>query len=120
MSQYVDGFVIPIPKNKVAEYRRLARKAAKMWKEHGALDFRECIGDDLEVKGVTPFGRFAKTKPGETVVFSWVIFKSRKHRDQANARIMKDARMAALGEASGKIFDCRRMAYGGFKTLIQL
>lgn len=100
MSQYIDGFVIPVAKNKVAAYRRLARRAAKMWKDHGALDFRESVGDDLAVKGMMPFGRFAKTKPGEAVVFSWVIFKSRKHRDQANARIMKDPRMAALGEAS--------------------
>lgn len=120
MSQYIDGFVIPVPKNKVAEYRRLARQAAKLWKEHGALDFRESIGDDLEVKGMTPFGRFAKTKPGETVVFSWVVFKSRKHRDQANARLMKDPRTTALCEASGQLFDCKRMAYGGFKTIAQL
>ncbi|NOS68456.1 MAG: DUF1428 domain-containing protein [Verrucomicrobia bacterium] len=120
MSQYIDGFVIPVAKNKIAAYRRLARRAAKMWKDHGALDFRESSGDDLEVKGMTPFGRFAKTKPGETVVFSWVIFKSRKHRDQANASIMNDPRMAALGEASNKIIDCKRIAYGGFKTIVQL
>ncbi len=120
MSQYIDGFVIPVPKNKIAAYRRLARRAAKMWKDHGALDFRESVGDDLAVTGMTPFGRFAKTKPGEPVVFSWVIFKSRKHRDQANARLMKDPRMAALGEASSKIIDCKRIAYGGFNTLVQL
>lgn len=118
MSQYVDGFVIPIPKNKVAEYRRLARKAAKMWKEHGALDFRECIGDDLEVKGVTPFGRFAKTKPGETVVFSWIVFKSRGHRDRVNAKVMKDPRIKDMCDPKNMPFDAKRMCYGGFEILV--
>src|SRR5688572_25111640 len=118
MSQYVDGFVLPIPKNKVADYRRVARKAGKIWKEHGALDYRECVGDDLEVKGFTPFRRLAKAKPGETVVFAWAVFKSRKHRDQVNARIMEDARIAAMCGETKKIFDCKRMAYGGFKTLV--
>ena len=119
MSEYVDGFVIPVPKDKVADYRRLAKKAAKLWQECGALDYRECVGDDLAVKNVTPFTRLAKTKPGETVIFSWVTFKSRKHRDEVNARLMKDPRMKKMGEESHAIFDCKRMAYGGFKTLVQ-
>ena len=120
MSTYVDGFVIPIPKSKIADYKRLAQKAGKLWKDCGALDYHECVGDDLEVKGFTPFGKFVKTKPGETVVFSWVTFKSRKHRDQVNARLMKDPRMTKLGEDSESIFDCKRMAYGGFKSVVHL
>ncbi|MDQ3623365.1 MAG: DUF1428 domain-containing protein [Verrucomicrobiota bacterium] len=120
MSQYVDGFVIPLPKNKIEEYRRLAEKAAQIWKEHGALDYWECIGDDLDAKDFVPFPELARTSPDETVVFSWVVFESREHRDQVNARIMADPRLKEMGDPNNQPFDCKRMAYGGFKTLVHV
>ena len=118
MPEYVDGFLLSVPKNKLADYRRIARKAGRIWKEYGALDYRECAGDDLKIKGFVNFSSAAKTKPAETVVFSWAVFKSRKHRDQVNAKIMKDPRIAAMGGECEKLFDCKRMAYGGFTTIV--
>ena len=118
MSQYIDGFVIPIATKNITAYRRIASKAGKIWIEHGALDYRECVGDDLNIKGFAAFPAMVKTKRGETVVFSWAAFKSRKHRDQVNKRIMKDPRIAAMADECGKIFDCKRMIYGGFKTIV--
>ena len=94
MAHYVDGFVIPLPKKNVGEYRREAQKAGKVWRDHGALEFRECVGDDLDIKMGKPFTRGIKTKPGETVLFSYIVFKSRAHRDRVNARVMKDPRIA--------------------------
>lgn len=120
MSQYVDGFVIPIPKGKLAEYRRMARLACKVWREHGALDYRECVGDDLEVKWGIPFPKLAKTKPEETVVFSWITFKSRKHRDLVNAKAMVDPRLKKMMDAKDQPFDCKRMSYGGFRTMVEI
>jgi uncharacterized protein YbaA (DUF1428 family) len=117
MARYVDGFVLPVPKNKVAAYRRMARKAGRIWREYGALEFCECVGDDLKVKGVAPFPRRIKAKPGETVMFSWIAFKSRAHRDRVNAKVMKDPRIANMDPASMP-FDSRRMMYGGFKVLV--
>jgi uncharacterized protein YbaA (DUF1428 family) len=118
---YVDGFVIPLPKKNLATYRKMAQKAAKVWKEHGALEIRECVGDDLEIKDVFTFTKLAKTKPDETVVFSWITYKSRAHRDKVNAAVMKDPRMNALcGEGGEMPFDCKKMAYGGFKTIVDL
>jgi uncharacterized protein YbaA (DUF1428 family) len=114
---YVDGFVIPVPKKKVQAYRRIARKAGKIWREHGALEVRECVGDDLAVKGLVPFPRRLKLKPGETVVFSWIVFKSRAHRDRVNANVMKDPRLAAMDPTTVP-FDVKRMLYGGFKVLV--
>jgi uncharacterized protein YbaA (DUF1428 family) len=120
MSQYVDGFVIPLPKNKIEEYRRMAEKAAQIWKEHGALDYWECIGDDLDAKDVVTYTQLAKASPDETVVFSWVVYESREHRDQVNAKIMADPRMKEMCDLNSPPFDFKRMAYGGFKTLIHL
>ena len=114
---YVDGFVIPVPKKKVQAYRRIALKAGKIWREYGALEFRECVGDDLAVKGMVPFSRRIKLKPGETVVFSWIVFKSRAHRDRVNAKVMKDPRLARMDPKSMP-FDVKRMLYGGFKILV--
>lgn len=120
MSKYIDGFVLPVPKSKLAAYTRLSRKAAKIWKKHGALDYRECVGEDLEPKkdftGVG-FQKLAKAKEGETVVFSWILYKSRKHRDKVNAKVMADPKIA---EMCGKDmpFDVKRMAYGGFKSFV--
>jgi len=120
MPEYVDGFLLSVPKNKLAEYKRVASKAAKIWKEHGALDYRECTGDDLNIKGFVNFAAAIKAKPNEVVIFSWATFKSRKHRDQVNAKIMKDERMNEMCPQTAEIFDCKRMAYGGFQTLVQV
>ena len=114
---YVDGFVLPVPKKNVEAYRRLAQKAGKIWREHGALEYRECVGDDLDVKIAVPFPRRIRLKPGETVVFSWIVFKSRAHRDRVNAKVMADPRIAQMCPESMP-FDCKRMVYGGFKILV--
>lgn len=116
---YVDGFLLPLPKKNLAAYRGIARKAAKIWKEHGALDYRECVGDDLDHKDMLGFPAVIKPKKGETVVFSWITYKSRKHRDAVNAKVMKDPRLANMMAGKAMPFDCKRMAYGGFKTLVQ-
>ena len=114
----VDGFVLPVPKKSLQAYRRMARKAGKIWREHGALEFRECAGDDLKVKGVVTFPRMVKPKHGETVMFSWIVFKSQAHRDAVNAKVMKDPRLAKMIDLQSMPFDCKRMAYGGFKVLV--
>src|SRR5687768_18578002 len=115
---YVDGFLLPVPKRKVQAYRRIARRAGRIWREHGALEFRECAGDDLAPKGALPFTRVIKTKPGETVFFSWIVFKSRAHRDRVNAKVMKDPRMDM--DPKDMPVDMKRMVYGGFKALVDL
>jgi uncharacterized protein YbaA (DUF1428 family) len=120
MARYVDGFVLPVPKKKMDAYKRMARKAGKIWREHGALEFRECVGDDLNVKGIVPFPRRIKSKPGETVMFSWITFKSRAHRDKVNAKVMKDPRLAKSMEPKNVPFDVKRMLYGGFKVLVDV
>jgi len=114
---YVDGFVIPIPKKNLAAYRRMARKAGRIWREHGALEFRECVADDINVKVGLPFSRLTKLKPGETVLFSWIVYRSRAHRDRVNARVMKDPR---LHMKTPMPFDIKRMSYGGFEVLVNL
>jgi uncharacterized protein YbaA (DUF1428 family) len=119
--RYVDGYVLPVPKKNLPAYRRMAQKAAGIWREHGALEYRECAGDDLEVKaaaafGVTPFPRSLKLKRGETVIFSWILFKSRAHRDRVNAKVMSDPRLAKM--PTPMPFDVKRMVYGGSKILV--
>ena len=116
---YVDGYVLPVPKKNLPAYRRMARLGGKIWREHGALEFRECAGDDLAVKFGVPFPRLLKLKAGETAVFSWIVFKSRAHRDRVNAKVMKDPRLAKMMDAASMPFDCKRMVYGGFKTMVQ-
>jgi uncharacterized protein YbaA (DUF1428 family) len=116
--RYVDGFVLAVPKKNLESYRRMAQKAGKVWRDHGALEFRECAGDDLKVKMGMPFPRMIKLKSGETVVFSWIVFKSRAHRDTVNAKVMKDARLAKMMDVKSMPFDPKRMAYGGFKVLV--
>ena len=118
MARYVDGYVLPVPKKKVDAYRRMAQKAGKIWREHGALEFRECVGDDLKVKFGKPFPRGVRAKPGETVFFSYIVYKSRAHRDRVNAKVMKDPRMANM-EMEAMPFDSRRMLYGGFKVFVE-
>jgi len=116
--RYVDGFVLPVPKKKLPEYLRMARKAAKIWREYGALDYKECVGDDLDVTMGVPFPRQIRSKPGETVVFSYIVYRSRAHRDRVNAKVMKDPRIAEMCDPKSMPFDARRMVYGGFKVLV--
>ncbi|HKA42206.1 MAG TPA: DUF1428 domain-containing protein [Burkholderiales bacterium] len=115
---YVDGYVVPVPKKKIETYRRLAQKASRVWREHGALEYRECVADDVKPGKRTSFPRSVKLKPGETVVFAYVVFKSRAHRDRVNAKVMKDPRLADMMDIKALPFDARRMFWGGFKTLV--
>jgi uncharacterized protein YbaA (DUF1428 family) len=116
--KYVDGFVLVVPKKNLKAYARMASLGGKIWKEHGALEYRECVGEDLKVKFGVPFPKVTKAKAGETVVFSWIVYKSRKHRDQVNAKVMKDPRLGAMMEGKEMPFDVKRMAYGGFDVLV--
>jgi uncharacterized protein YbaA (DUF1428 family) len=120
MPGYVDGFVLPVPKKSVSAYRRMAQKAGKVWREHGAVEFRECVGDDLTVKMGMSFPRQMKLKRGETVFFSFIVFKSKAHRDRVNAKVMKDPRLAAMMDTKAMPFDVKRMVYGGFKILVDV
>ena len=118
MARYVDGYVLPVPKKNVQAYRRLAQKAGKIWREHGALQYVESVGDDLKVRTLVGFPQRVKLKPGETVVFSWIVFKSRTHRDRVNAKVMQDPRLTSM--AGPMPFDMKRMVYGGFTVLVDL
>jgi len=117
---YVDGFVLVIPEGNLDAYRRQARMAGRVWREHGALEYRECVGDDLDTEMGVAFPRLVKAKPGETVVFSWIVYKSRAHRDRVNARVMEDPRLAGMMEPEAMPFDAKRMTYGGFKVLVDV
>jgi uncharacterized protein YbaA (DUF1428 family) len=117
---YVDGFVVPVPKKSVDAYRRMARKAGKIWREYGALEFRECIADDVKKGKVTSFPQAVKLKPNETVALSWIVYKSRAHRDRVNAKVMKDPRLHEMMETKDVPFDAKRMIYGGFKLLVDI
>jgi len=114
---YVDGFVVPVPTKSLAAYRRMAQLTAKVWKEHGAVEVRECVADDVKVGKWTSFPQSVKLKRGETVVFSWIAYKSRAHRDSVNAKAMKDPRLAEMMNPKSLPFDGKRMIYGGFKDL---
>lgn len=116
--KYVDGYVLPVAKKNLPAYRRLAQKAEKIWREHGALEYKECAGDDLNMKFGLPFPRLMKLKRGETVVFSYIVFKSRAHGDRVNSMVMKDPRIASMCDPENMPFDAKRMACGGFKTLV--
>ena len=118
--RYVDGFVLPVPKKKLQAYRRMAQKAGKIWREHGALEFRECVADDVKVGKRMSFPRSVKLKRGETVFFSYIVYKSRADRDRVNAKVMKDPRVADMMDPKAMPFDARRMIYGGFKVLVDL
>jgi uncharacterized protein YbaA (DUF1428 family) len=117
---YVDGFLLPVGKQKVAAYLAMSRRAGKIWKEHGALEYRECVGDDLNIKNMTGFPKVTRVKPGETVVFSWIVYKTRAHRDSVNKKVMKDERIAAMMDPKDMPFDVKRMAMGGFKVAVDL
>jgi uncharacterized protein YbaA (DUF1428 family) len=117
--RYVDGFIVPVPKKNLTAYRRLAQKCGKIWREHGALEFRECVAEDVKVGKVTSFPQSVKLKPGETVVFSWIVYKSRADRDRINAKVMSDPRLAkTMKDPKSMPFDAKRMIYGGFEVLV--
>jgi uncharacterized protein YbaA (DUF1428 family) len=117
---YVDGFILPVPVDKLAAYRRMARKAGSIWREHGALEYIECVADDVKPGKHTSFPQSVKLKAGETVVFAWIVYKSRKDRDRINAKVMQDPRLAAMMDPETLPFDGKRMIWGGFKTMISL
>ena len=118
MAFYVDGFVIPLPRRNVAAYRRLALRAARVFLEHGAIEVVETVADDVKPGKVTSFPRSVNLKSGEAVVFSWIVYRSRRHRDAANTKVMADPRMAAMMAGRNMPFDSRRMVYGGFKSIV--
>ncbi|HEV8518554.1 MAG TPA: DUF1428 domain-containing protein [Burkholderiales bacterium] len=118
--RYVDGFVVPVPKKNMQAYRRMALKAGKVWREHGALEYVECAADDVKPGKLTSFPQSVKLKPGETVVFSWIVYKSRAHRDRVNAKVMKDPRLASMMNPKTMPFDGKRMFWGGFKVMFDL
>ena len=116
---YVDGFIIPVPTKNLKVYRRIAREFGKVWRDHGALAFRECVADDVKVGKWTSFPRSVKLKRGETVVWSYIVYKSRSHRDRVNAKVMKDPRMTSIMNPKALPFDGKRMIFGGFKVLVE-
>ncbi len=118
--RYVDGYVVPVPKKNVAAYQRMAQKAGKVWRDHGALEYIECIADDVKPGKLTSFPQSVKLKPGETVVFAYIVYKSRAHRDRVNAKVMKDPRLASMMDPKALPFDGKRMFWGGFKTLVDV
>lgn len=120
MAIYVDGFVVPVPRNRLDEYKKIARKAGKVWREHGALDYCESVADDVSPGKRTSFPRSVKLKPDEVVVFSWITYKSRRDRDRINAKVMQDPRLAWMHDAKSLPFDGKRMFWGGFKSLVRI
>jgi uncharacterized protein YbaA (DUF1428 family) len=117
--KYVDGFVLAVPTKNLAAYRKMSTAAGKVWRKHGALEYVEAVGDDLDVKFGVSFKKLVKPKRGETVVFSWIVFKSRAHRDQVNKKVMADQSLKKMMEKGPMPFDVKRMAYGGFKFLVE-
>ena len=118
--KYVDGFVVPVPKKKLDDYRRLARKAGKIWREHGALEYVECVADDVKPGELTSFPQSVELKRTETVVFAYIVYKSRAHRDRVLAKVMADTRLEKEMAANDMPFDTKRMIWGGFKTLVRV
>jgi len=119
MSTSIDGFVIPVPKSNLSAYREMATKASAVWKEHGALQYIEAAGDDLDVKDLTSFPHLAGASADETVVFSYIVFQSREHRDSVNAKVMADPRLKAMCGSENAPFDFKRMAYGSFRAIVE-
>ncbi|MCY7370503.1 MAG: DUF1428 domain-containing protein [Polaromonas sp.] len=120
MSHYVDGFVVPVPIAKLDDYRRMSEKAGALWREHGALQYWECVSDDVKPGKLTSFPQSVQMKDGETVVFAWIVYRSREERDSINAKVMADPRMADMMDPAQHPFDGQRMFWGGFKTLVEL
>lgn len=119
MSKYIDGFVLPIPKDKLAQYREIATKASAIWKEHGALEYIEAVGDDLDVQDQVPFPKLAGATAEETVILAYIVYESREHRDAVNAKVMADPRIHEMCGPADSPFDCKRMAYGGFRAIVE-
>ena len=119
MPRYVDGFIVPVPKKSLEAYRQMARKAGKVWRDHGALDYHECAADDVKPGKLTSFPQSVKLKPNETVVFSWISYKSRAHRDRVVKKVMNDPRITAMMAGKSIPFDGKRMIYGGFTTIVE-
>ncbi|MCK6448501.1 MAG: DUF1428 domain-containing protein [Planctomycetes bacterium] len=119
MARYVDGFVLTVPKKKLAAYKKLALGASKIWMEHGALEYRECVGEDLASPFGVPFPKLAKAKSTDVVFFSWILYKSRKHRDQVNKRVMADKRIHEMCKPNEMPFDMKHMSMGGFEVLVE-
>jgi uncharacterized protein YbaA (DUF1428 family) len=117
---YVDGYVLPVPRKNLDAYRRMARKAGKVWCEHGALAYHECVADDVQPGKVTSFPQAVKLKPDETVIFAWIVYRSRAQRDRINKKVMADPRLAEMADPKKLPFDGKRMFWGGFKTLVSL
>ena len=120
MAHYVDGFVVPVPRKNLETYRKFARKAGRVWREHGALEYKECVADDVKPGKSTSFPQAVKLKAGEVVVFSWIVYKSRAHRDRVNKKVMKDPRLADMMDPKDLPFDGKRMFWGGFKEFVQV
>ena len=120
MARYVDGFVLPVPKRKLDEYRRVARKAGKVWRDHGALEYRECVAEDVKRGKVTSFPQSVKLKRGETVIFAWIVYRSRAHRDRVNEKVMADPRLADMMDPAANPFDSSRMFWGGFDVIVDV
>ena len=118
MARYVDGFVLPVPKKNLEAYRRMSQRAGRVWRDHGALEYRECAAEDLRNKFGLPFQKLVKPKAGETIVFSWIVFRSRAHRDRVNAKVMKDPRLAQDMDMKKMPFDVKRMSYAGFEVIV--
>ncbi len=118
MARYVDGFVVPVPKRNLAAYRRMAQKAGRVWRDHGAIEYIECVADDVKPGKWTSFPQSVKLKRNETVVFAYIVYKSRAQRDRINARVMKDPRLAKMMNPKAMPFDGKRMFWGGFKTFV--
>jgi len=119
MAKYVDGFILPVPKDLVEDYRQIAQRAGEVWREHGALEYCECVAEDVQPGELTSFPRSVNLEDGETVVFAWITFESREERDRINAKAMKDPRIAET-PIDEKAFDMKRMVYGGFETVVDL
>jgi uncharacterized protein YbaA (DUF1428 family) len=117
---YVDGFVVPVPKSNIGKYEEMSRKCGEIWREHGALEFRETIADDVKPGKLTSFPQSVDLKDDETVVFSWIVYESRKHRDEVNDKVMKDPRMAQMMSPETLPFDGKRMIYGGFEMMVEM
>jgi len=120
MGQYVDGFVLPVPRKKIADYKRIARRAGKVWREHGALAYVECVADDVKPGKLTSFPQSVKLKPGEVVWFSWIVYRSKRDRDRILKKVMNDPRLADMMSPGAMPFDTRRMFWGGFRTAVSL
>lgn len=119
MSKYIDGFVLPLPKDKIETYREISAKCGAIWKEHGALEYVEAVGDDMEMQEQVPFPTLAGAKPDETVIFAYIVYESREHRDAVNAKVMADPRIHESFDPENPSFDCKRMAYGGFRVIVE-